>query len=175
MIQNLLDANRIQVGEKIPLKIESVDLNVLIYETLDNFAPLFGDRFDFHSSDRIQGYWSASGLMRILENLLNNAIKYGDPHGRITVEASVRESTLELSVHNVGNPMSAEDIESIFTPYKRSKSADRGAERGWGLGLTLVRGVSEAMGGSVDVKSDEKMGTVFRITLPVDSREAYGV
>lgn len=171
MIQNLLDANRIQAGEKIPLKIEALDVDLIVHESLDNFTTIFGDRFIHRRGpERITGYWSASGLSRILDNLVNNAIKYGASQGMVTVETKLIGDRFELFVHNEGNPLSNEELENIFTPYKRSRSADTGTQRGWGLGLTLVKGVTEAMGGTVDVESGPESGTIFRIQLPLDAR-----
>lgn len=175
MIQDLLDANRIQAGEKIPLKIEPVDMEVIIHESLENYISLAGDRFSYtHDKNITSGYWSYSGVSRILDNLLNNAVKYSEPNSMINIHTSTNEKFIELSVHNLGNPLSKEDQEHIFSQYKRSKAADSGKQKGWGLGLTLVKGVSEAMGGSVHVESNSDYGTTFTVILPVDAREAYG-
>lgn len=173
MIQNLLDANRIQAGEKLPLEIEALDIDDIILESLDNFVTLFGDRFEYFSDGKIRGYWSHSGISRILDNLINNAIKYGESNGKIKITVNRRESFFEFAVHNFGNPLSEEDQKTIFDAYKRSKDADGGRQKGWGLGLTLVRGVTEAMGGQVFVESSPSLGTSFRIQLPIDAREAY--
>ena len=174
MIQDLLDANRIQAGEKIPLTIEAIDIDVIVHDTLDNFITLYGDRFSYkHDQKKITGYWSLSGIARILDNLINNAIKYGETNGIIEVERISSDKFMELSVHNFGNPLSKDDQDHIFDPYKRSKTAETGKQKGWGLGLTLVRGVTEAMGGTVSVESSATSGTTFKVVLPLDSREAY--
>jgi signal transduction histidine kinase len=174
MIQDLLDSNRIKVGEKIPLTIEKLEIDAIVLESLDNFITLNGDRFIYNrDQEGITGYWSHSGIIRVLDNLINNAIKYGELKGSIEVSVSTNGTFLQLTVHNSGNPIPKEDLENIFDAYKRSKTAEKGSQKGWGLGLTLVRGVAEAMGGHVTVESDLLTGTLFTIFLPLDAREFY--
>ena len=99
--------------------------------------------------------------------LVNNAFKYGSAETQVTIRASVRGNEATLSVKNEGNPLSEEEQRTLFDPYRRSKSAEEGDQIGWGLGLTLVRGMMEAHGGSVRVTSSLADGTVFTLTLPL--------
>ncbi len=62
--------------------------------------------------------------------------------------------------------MSSEDLETIFEPYKRTVSAETGTERGWGIGLSLVKGLAEAHGGSIKADSS-KEGTTFTVSIPL--------
>jgi PAS domain S-box-containing protein len=174
MIQDLLDANKLRAGEKLPLVFEECNLNTLISERIDNYITLYGDRFLFESNeDDFFGHWSRSSMIRVIENLINNAVKYGDPHGTIHVRALRLNERVEISVHNMGHPIEAAELEMIFEPYKRSSDAQSGKHRGWGLGLTIVRGVTELMGGTVSVESNTQAGTTFTIRLPIDAREYY--
>jgi signal transduction histidine kinase len=76
-----------------------------------------------------------------------------------------------LRVHNEGAPIPAEQQARLFAPFAQIESAVVGrSTRGWGLGLTLVRGCAEAHGGTVRVESDAESGTTFTIELPLDSR-----
>jgi signal transduction histidine kinase len=82
-----------------------------------------------------------------------------------------RGDRVTIEVHNEGNPISAADREKLFQPFKRIDGSDRtGGPAGWGLGLTLVKGIVEAHGGSVAVQSEAGIGTTFGVTLPCDSR-----
>jgi signal transduction histidine kinase len=75
-----------------------------------------------------------------------------------------------LSVHNRGPRLSPEDQARIFLPFERSKSAESSGKQGWGIGLTLVRGIIDGHGGEVTVDSTEEGGTTFRVNNPMDSR-----
>lgn len=166
MIRDLLDANLIRAGEKLPLQVQSCDLRAIIDRTLDNLASTHGDRFILHSPLKVTGSWDCDAVERVIENLAGNALKYGAPYRPITVTISDTPQKVELSVHNEGNPLSEVEQAELFMPYRRTASAQMSRQRGWGLGLTLVRGTVEAHGGVVSVESSEGTGTIFTVVLP---------
>lgn len=170
MITDLLDANRLRGGERLPLKLEAFDLTALIAKTLDELATIHGDVFIFDSPEVLEGYWDKKSIRRIIENLCNNAIKYGSRVGPVTLALNPASGHVEISVQNEGDIISPEDQKSLFQQFKRGEKAQGSGKTGWGIGLTLVRGVAEAHGGSVSISSDAERGTVFTVTLPVDTR-----
>jgi signal transduction histidine kinase len=170
MVNNLLDANRIRSGEKLPLNVEHFELSSLIEETLKELSFIHGDRFLFKKHELSEGYWDPKGIRRIIENLCNNAIKYGSLNSPVAVFLEQKENDVQISIQNEGDLISDEDQKSIFQQFKRTQKADSGSKKGWGVGLTLVRGVAEAHGGSVKVKSDRRSGTIFTVSLPKDAR-----
>lgn len=172
MVQDLLDANRIKAGEKLPVAIDACEMTYIFEDSLENLTTIHGDRFIFKSPNtKIEGFWAADAIRRILENLCNNAIKYGDAHGPVTITLVQDNNKVFFDVHNEGNPISIVDQLHIFEPYKRTYSADAGKQRGWGLGLTLVKGMVNAHGGELKVESSPEKGTIFSVILPVDSRQ----
>ncbi|MFP5386207.1 MAG: ATP-binding protein [Bacteriovoracia bacterium] len=171
MIRDLLDASRINAGESLPLEIGECDLHTVIVSTLDDLASVHGDRFVFQSPGTVVGYWDCSVIRRMIENLCNNAVKYGSGMSPITVILKKRDDVIELAIHNEGNPISPEDQQYIFRPYQRLKSAVKSSQKGWGIGLTLVHGFTEALGGTAKVESSAEKGTTFYICLPYDSRK----
>lgn len=170
MISDLLDANRIRSGEPLPLNFESFDLCTLAKETLDELATAHGDRFVLKSCEIVEGHWDRRYLRRILENLCNNAIKYGDPYAPISLSISKQSPDAIVQVHNVGEPISLSDQKSLFDQFRRTQGAKVSRKKGWGIGLTLVRGVAEAHGGNVKVESEKTTGTIFTLRIPIDSR-----
>ncbi len=119
----------------------------------------------------IKGYWDSSGVRRILENLVNNAVKYGANYQPVNVSLRENSDRATIFVHNVGNPLSPDEVANIFGHYKRTPSAQAGTKKGWGLGLALVRGIAEAHGGSVRVESAPGKGTTFTVEFPRDLRQ----
>jgi PAS domain S-box-containing protein len=170
MIRDLLDANRIRAGEKLPLQIGPCELRELVAEVIDELAAVHGERLVLRAPARIEGYWSRGDLRRIVENLCTNAIKYGASDRIATVSLRASETHAEIEVQNFGPPISEADRRELFVPFRRTRSAQAGGQRGWGLGLTLVRGVAEAHGGMVEVRSNEVTGTIFTVRLPIDAR-----
>jgi PAS domain S-box-containing protein len=171
MIRDILDANRVKAGEKLHLEVSECNLNDIAEETLEELSSIHGDRFILMATEQIQGYWNASGIRRILENLCTNAIKYGASDRPITISFKYKNQGVQICVHNFGPPIPKEDQKLLFEPFKRTSAAEAGNQKGWGIGLSLVRGIVTSHGGAVRVESSEKEGTSFYINIPIDARE----
>lgn len=170
MIKDLLDASQIEAGKCVQLKIEACNLETLTREVLNNLATIHGDRLLLTVKGDQNGFWSPSDLQRVIENLVVNGLKYGQPAGTVTVNLVGASHNLTIAVHNEGNPISPEQQPILFQPYRRLFSAQMGGKGGWGLGLTVVRGIVESHGGSVSVDSHPSRGTTFTVSIPRDSR-----
>lgn len=170
MIQGLLDAHRIGAGERLPLKIQHCQLRPLLLETLEEANTVHGDRCVLSLITEVEGYWDPDVLRRIVENLADNALKYGAAGTVVTVSVEEHVDTICLKVHNDGEPITHDEQVQLFTPFKRGASATTNGKRGWGVGLTFVRGAAEAHGGYVSVRSEAGHGTTFSVTLPKDAR-----
>ncbi|MFL5812135.1 MAG: PAS domain S-box protein [Bdellovibrionia bacterium] len=170
MIQNLLDANRIRAGQRLPLEIDECDLHNIAQEVCEEQSMISGDRFVVDSPETVPGYWSCNGLHRILENLVSNGAKYGAPDTTVTTRIELHEDRVWITVHNLGPAIPESEQKILFEPFRRAKSAEKVGKPGWGLGLTLVRGLVEAHGGKVSIQSSEQEGTAFKVDLPIDAR-----
>jgi signal transduction histidine kinase len=170
MIQDLLDANQIHAGKKIPLEMHETNLNEVLAHALVDLTVMHGDLFTVQAQAKTIGFWNANALTRVIENLVNNAVKYGTPHSPVTISLKHHSENAILSVHNVGNPIPQADQDNIFEAFKRTGTAEKSGHRGWGLGLTLVSGTAVAHGGTIQVVSSALEGTTFTLTLPLDSR-----
>jgi len=172
MIRDLLDANRIKAGEGLPLSIQSCRLDLIVSYVVSDLEELFGKRFDVvNPKGEVNGYWDSMAIHRSIENLATNAVKYGSPESRVTISLDAGPTWVEVSVHNLGNPLSEDEQERLFNPYQRTRAALSSGHSGWGIGLNLVKGLAEAHRGSVHVTSGHEAGTTFSIHLPRDSRK----
>lgn len=172
MVTDLLDANSLRTGKELSLNLEYFDLRALLQETLSELAMNHGDRFVLIESDEILGEWDRKGVRRIIENLCNNAVKYGDAVKKIVITSGLERTQAWISVLNFGNPIAPAEQESIFLPFHRASEAVKGFEKGWGIGLTLVSGVAKAHGGSVELESSLESGTKFTVFLPIRASKA---
>lgn len=115
-------------------------------------------------------------VVQILDNLLDNAIKYGRASSEITVSATVpvknprtKQDCVLISIHNFGNPIPPEDVPRVtqrFFRVDKSRSRELG---GTGLGLAIVKHIVQRHGGSMNIDSDAESGTDFSIYLPIAS------
>ena len=131
---------------------------------------MHGDRFALSGDPSVQGIWSAEHLRRIVTNLATNAAKYGAPDTPVELDVHATDAGATLSVHNAGNPISADELPRLSEPFSRTHSSRQSGIAGWGLGLALVKGSVEAHGGSVSVQSSPRKGTTFTVALPRDAR-----
>jgi signal transduction histidine kinase len=104
-------------------------------------------------------------IRRILDNLLDNAARYGGPgvHVRVTTTGSERDAVVEVADDGPG--ISAADVDRIFEPFYRVR-ADAAGPAGTGLGLALARSLAERDGGRLTVESKHGTGSKFRLHLP---------
>jgi signal transduction histidine kinase len=168
MISELLDASMIRSGQTLTLKIEECNLFAILKDCADELNLIYHDRFIVEATPNVIGFWSKGALHRIIDNLATNAVKYGSPDSPITITLQQDQSKVVITVHNEGSPISKEDQSILFKEFRRAKSAE--TQTGWGLGLTVVKGLTEAHQGRVRVESTEEKGTSFIVELPVYSK-----
>ncbi|MCP3063545.1 ATP-binding protein [Myxococcus sp. K38C18041901] len=175
MVRDLLDANRLRAGEQLSLQFAPCDLRAIAREVIEELSTIHGERFLLVAESSVEGWWSEDELRRALWNLTSNAVKYGALDEPITLTVARTDSVAWVSVHNEGRAISRADQESLFKPFSRTRTAQTGVAKGWGLGLTLVWGCAQAHGGRVRVESEEGDGTTFTLELPLDSRAVAAV
>lgn len=169
MIQDLLDTFQIRAGRPLPIDKQINDLNKTAQEAVDELTTVHGTRFILKTQGAAIANFCSDGVRRSIENLANNAVKYGDAQTPITLTVSNTErGSVEISVHNHGNPLIADEQAKLFLPFHRAPFAQTSGKKGWGLGLTLVQGVAQAHGGNVKVDSSPEAGTTFTIQFPND-------
>ena len=172
MIQDLLDTTRTNSGARLPLRLERADARTLASEAIGDLTLRAGDRFALDAPQPVHGHWDGERLKQALNNLLENAVKYGAEDTPITCRVSCTKERLFISVHNQGDPIDPTLIPVLFQPFRRTLKAENSAKSGWGLGLMLVQAIAEAHGGSVGVESTPSDGTVFTLDILCDARQA---
>lgn len=170
MVQDLLDAMRVQTGARLELDIEACDLVDVVRETLEHLQVEHGNRFVLDAPEPVRGHFARDALRRAVENLSTNAVKYGAPSRPITVKVYQAHGRVLLTVHNYGAHVPAEKHEMLFRAFQRTTTAPASGRPGWGLGLAQVRAVAESHGGSIAVDSLPESGTTFTIDIPIDAR-----
>ena len=108
-------------------------------------------------------------LRQVLLNLTDNAIKYNQANGRVTVNLVCRNGNAELTVTNTGPGIPPEKLPRVFERFYRGDTAHSDAVEGCGLGLSIVDSIIKAHGGSVRVESDPARLTTVKASLPLAS------
>lgn len=164
MISGLLDFTQARFRGQLPLSLGPCDLRELSQQVVDEAEAASADaRVQTRFHGELRGTWDAGRLGQVLTNLLQNAIKYGDPSEPVQLEVTGEGERVTLSVSNRGPPITAELLPRLFEPFSRGVSSDR---EGFGLGLYIVDQIVRAHGGTVSVKSTAEEGTTFTVELP---------
>ena len=169
MVHDLLDAMTAHAGTHMDLTLSHFGISEVVKEVQAQVPATHEARFQV-TGGPVMGWWDREALKRAIENLVGNAIKYGDMQKPIRISFTEVNERLVLMVHNEGAPIPLDEQESVFQIFRRSQSAREGKAKGWGIGLPFVRNVAESHGGSVTLDSTLERGTTFTLDIPVDSR-----
>ncbi|GGY88773.1 response regulator [Pseudoduganella plicata] len=168
IVDDLLDLSRAMSG-KILLNRVPVDLAALIGNCLETYRAT-GRTAHYKVSAELEAGWvdgDVTRLEQIFSNLLDNALKYTAPGGTIDVVLEVDGDDTVLTIHDTGVGISTELLPHVFDVFVQGTSTIDRAQGGLGIGLALVRRLTELHGGSVDAESaGPGEGSVFSIRLP---------
>ena len=175
LIRDMRELSRIE-SRRVPLQPGEVDVSKLARALLADMEPRLKERSleaSVSDSGAALAWADRRAVDQVLSNLLDNALKYTDPGGRITVGVEAQPEAVRVSVSDTGIGIAPEHRPRIFERFYRVDKARSRALGGTGLGLSIVRNLVQAMGGEVSVESEPGRGSTFRFTLPrADRRPA---
>jgi two-component system phosphate regulon sensor histidine kinase PhoR len=170
LVEDLLELSRLESGERPP-QWEEVQPAEVVEDVVASFSGLAKRKeITLRSSDRgAPTVWcDADRLRRILENLVENAVKYTAAGGTVEVRCGTGpEGSAQLEVEDDGPGIAAEHLPRIFERFYRVDKARSRELGGTGLGLAIVRHLAEGMGTSVSVASEPGSGTRFTLKVPI--------
>jgi signal transduction histidine kinase/PAS domain-containing protein len=168
MISALLDISRIERGQ-LGLEPEPVDLAALIASTLEEIEPsLRRHTFEFiHPDEKVIVNADRARLEQVLENLVQNAIKYSPSGGPVSVRLTQAGGAARITVRDEGIGIPAAAMPHLFTRFYRAENADANHIGGLGVGLSIARDIIRRHGGDITVTSREGIGSEFTVSLPL--------
>lgn len=174
LVGDLLDVSRVNTG-KLRLVYEVVEMAGIIDTAVETCRPAMDMRLQHFTVNlparALEVYGDPIRLAQILCNLLGNASKYTQDGGEIALSVAVVNAAIEMTVSDNGIGITAEALPSIFEPFVQDSHAIGFNGVGLGIGLTVVRELVEAHGGSVVASSGGSgRGSQFVVTLPVNGR-----
>jgi len=168
IVNDLLNLSRIEAG-KIDFAPENLSLFSLIEDTILEFsarAEKKGITLAFTVPSDLRILADAGKFRQIINNLLDNAIKFTDSEGKVSVHAEDKGENIEISVVDTGTGMPSDSLENIFDRFHQVQEREKGKHEGIGIGLAIVRSFVELHKGTIDVKSELGKGSQFIMLLP---------
>ncbi len=169
LLDNLLNWALQQQGH-FPNVPEKVNLNNLVTNILDMFLTMASSKKMrlFAKIDEQIDLWVDRNMMQtIVRNLVNNALKFTEEGGEVSVEALSGEDHAEIRIKDSGVGIPKERLNGLFKLYSKATTYGTEGEKGLGVGLQLVSEFITLNNGSIDVSSEEGEGTLFTICLPL--------
>jgi signal transduction histidine kinase len=170
LIEDMLDVSRIQAG-KLRLSMRALDLSEAVRAAIDSMRPAADAKSisivtSFQGSLRISG--DPDRLQQIVWNLMTNAVKFTPSGGEIAAVVWRGGAQAVIEIRDSGEGIDAAFLPHVFEPFRQSDSSRAHQHKGLGLGLSIVKYLVEAHGGTVSAASDGAgRGTTFRVSLPV--------
>ncbi|HXH31882.1 MAG TPA: sensor histidine kinase [Bacteriovoracaceae bacterium] len=171
LIQNILDESYLQSSlTKKPDRLYPNEMLSIVNSAVNELSDDIRDQIVI-TGQIVNGFFERKGIRRLLENLISNAIKYGEENTPVEIKVCETHGRVLLSVHNKGNPIPEEERLRLFNNFERTDKARSSEKQGWGLGLAFCRQVAEEHGGSLTIESSTENGTTFTLDIPIDPRQ----
>lgn len=176
MINDLLNLSKMDSGNA-QMQMELVNFNNLVNFVLDRFDMMVTSQDKDYQIKREftkRDLWleiDTDRLIQVIDNIMNNAIKYSPDGGTITVRLIETHNHIILSITDEGMGIPRKDLNKIFDRFYRVDKARARQQGGTGLGLAISREVLKAHGGSIWVESRENQGSTFYVSLPYEPYE----
>lgn len=169
IVDDLLDIGALD-GGRVELDRDDADIAEIarrVVEDLAAQAESAGVTLEMGGGQRVMAVVDAQRMRQVLDNLIQNALKFTPSGGRVDVSVRQAGPRAEIVVRDNGIGIPPEECERVFEKFYRTRRATQVA-RGTGLGLPIARSIVELHGGALRAESDGQTGTVMRVDIPLD-------
>lgn len=166
LLEDLLESVSVRAGEGLTMHFSDRDLMEYIESIYSESSVIYSNKFILNcKAKEIRGVFDSAMIRRVLENIINNAVKYGGRDTPITISVEDSPERVMISVHNHGNPIPETEQKEIFNYLNTANGKGPRELKSWGMGLSLVNTVAKAHGGFLKLESNQKDGTTFILVL----------
>ncbi|MDA3840057.1 MAG: ATP-binding protein [Patescibacteria group bacterium] len=172
LVNDMLNVSRIEEG-RFGYSFEMSSFYEVFDQVSTNLAQRIKEadlKFSLSIPEKVPNiYMDKTKMTMVLQNLLENAVKYTQAHGKLSLILEVEEKFIKIKVKDNGVGVPKDDQEKLFSKFFRASNVVRLQTEGSGLGLFIVKNVVEKHGGKILCNSEEGVGTEFIVTLPITS------
>jgi len=169
MVRNIVDVRKIEEKglDPYPEKLNLPAVVLPIVKQYNVLADKKNIKINYKTPEKIEMVSDKNYISRVIENLLSNALKFSEPEKSVSVSISNNDTHVEISVADQGPGLSEEDLKNLYQKFRKLTPRPTGGESSQGLGLSIVKTLSNCMGGDVECKSEVGVGSTFVVKLPV--------
>ncbi len=171
LVQDLLELSRLNLGAATALHIRRLDLVAVIHRVCHSLEPLAQEQGRTFAITGIPHCWlwgDEQRLYRLIQNLLSNSLRYGDPHTPIHIHVQIQGEQVQVDIYDHGRGFPETAFPYLFEPFFRTDRARDRTAGGTGLGLAIVRQIVEAHAGTISARNHPDTGGAwlqFRLPL----------
>lgn len=167
MVADMLDLDRIERGQPLPLALKEFDLVPFIRERSNGWSVLYHEHhFNMELPDEpVLVYADEARILQVIANFGSNAVKFSEPGSSIGFRLEATDDEFSLFCVDQGIGMTREQLAHIFEPFYRVDNSSK-APQGSGLGLAVTKSILDACGGRIDIQSTRGEGTKVHVTMP---------
>ncbi len=173
LVDDMMLLAKLEADAKAQQSSQLVAFDKLLSETVEHVRPLFDEKKVELQAGSFIPAWTRgnpSQLQQMVVNLLNNALNYNKPEGRVQVELRLTAHSLILTISDTGIGISSEALPKVFDRFFRAEESRSRATGGSGLGLSIVRAIVEAHDGEINISSEMDAGTQVVVSLPSEPK-----
>lgn len=174
IINDFLDMSKIEAG-KMKLNFTQFDIQSVISDTVKALATLADEKNielkTWPFNRRLLVNADHDSMVRVLVNLIDNAIKFTPQGGSVSIRTMSFDTTVAIEIEDSGSGIAADDLEKIFDRFVQVEKQVGPGEHGTGLGLSIAKQIVEMHHGKIEVQSKLGHGTIFTVLLPLSSQE----
>ncbi len=169
LLTDILDLSRFDEGVQFLDRRKQIALGLMVNKVIEAFKQFAKSKNIKIENNIPKSIPTFNGhrdrLHQVLANIVENAIKYTMPGGRVTINAELIDSSLTISIQDTGVGIPTAELTSIFSRFKQLDYYPEDGKQGYGLGLSISKEIIEAMGGKIWAESELGVGSIFHIKL----------
>lgn len=169
MVRNIVDVRKIEEKGLDPYP-EKINLPSVVLPIIKQYSVLADKKklkVNYNAPDKLEIVSDKNYISRIMENLLSNALKFSEPGKEVNIRITSEDNKVKIAVQDQGPGLNDDDLKNLYQKFRKLTPRPTGGESSQGLGLSIVKILSECLGGDVVCDSTVGAGSTFTVTISI--------